>query len=46
MAGFPDIQYFIHADIVGGSENVQKFSEIVYEWFLMKTIGLKDIDNP
>ena len=46
MAGFPDILYFIHADIVGGSENVQKFAEVVYEWSLMKTIRLKDIDNP
>ena len=31
MASFADVQYFIYADIVGGSE---KFADVIYGWSL------------
>ena len=29
MASFANVQYFIYADIVGGSENVQKYVDVI-----------------
>ena len=29
---FADVQYCIYADIVGGSEKVQKYSDVIYGW--------------
>ena len=34
MAGFADIQYCIYADIVGGSEKVQKYADVIQGWSL------------
>ena len=32
MASFSDVQYF--SDIVGGSEKVQNYADVIYGWFL------------
>ena len=29
---FADVQYCIYADIVGGSEKVQKYFDVIYGW--------------
>ena len=29
MAMFADVQYYIYADIVGGSEKVKKYADII-----------------
>jgi hypothetical protein len=34
MASFADIQYCIYADIMGGSEKVQTYADVIYEWCL------------
>ena len=36
MASFADVHYCIYADMVGGSEKVQNYAEIIYGWSLMK----------
>ena len=35
MAIFADVQYCIHADIVGGSKKVKKCGDVIYGWSLM-----------
>ena len=30
MASFADVQYYIYADIVGGSEKVQYYDNVIY----------------
>ena len=32
MAVFADIQYCSNAEIVGGSENIQKYVDLIYGW--------------
>ena len=36
MARFADFQYFIYADNLGGSEKVQNYPDVVYEWSLVQ----------
>ena len=41
MATFADVQYCIYADLtpfneVGGSEKVQNYADVIYEWSLRK----------
>jgi hypothetical protein len=33
-AVFADVQYYIYADKVGGSEKVQNYADVIYEWSL------------
>ena len=35
MASFANVQYFIHADMVGGSEEVQNYADVIYGWSLV-----------
>ena len=34
MTSFADIQYYIYTDIVGGSEKVQNYADVIYGWSL------------
>ena len=34
MAIYTEVQYFIYADIVGGSEKVQSYADVIYGWSL------------
>jgi hypothetical protein len=34
MASFADVQYCIYADMVGGSEKVQTYADVIYGWSL------------
>ena len=34
MTRFADVQYCIYAKIVGGSEKVQNYAEVIYGWSL------------
>jgi hypothetical protein len=34
MAIFADLQYFIYADIAGGSEKVVEFVDVILAWSL------------
>ena len=34
VAVFEDVQYYIYADKVGGSEKVQNYADLIYGWSL------------
>ena len=38
---FADVQYCIHADIVGGFKIVQQYADIIYEWSLAPLLPLR-----
>ena len=40
MTIFADVQYCIDDDIVGGSEKIQKYSDVIEGWFLTKNAFL------
>ena len=35
MTSFADIQHYIYADIVGGSEKVQNDADVIYRWSIV-----------
>ena len=43
MASFAVVQYHIYADIMGGSEKVQKCADIRYGWSLTSTLFLNHV---
>ena len=32
MSIFADVQYYIYADVVGGSKKVQKYADVIQGW--------------
>ena len=37
---FADVQYCIYADIVGGSEKVQNYADVIYGWSLTQQYNI------